>query len=252
MLPNKIYNNLLHTFCFTLDPLVYFHTFESYSLSSSKIINISLAISLFADDFLRLQDSSPGNNRVCLSTNDGGPFIVIDSGASYSVTPLRRDFLPDNLITKSGSVQQLSGKTSVKGFGPVHWRFKLPDTNEHDILPIAHHIPYVGIRLFTPPQAYFKQCKGGSLTLDHEACIVLPTGVSFSIPYQSSSNLPLLYPIPTDSSLIESSSLTLFSFKSLTFDSINSFIVDEANQNITPTQKELLIWHWRLAHADFT
>ena len=152
MLPNKIYNNLIHTFCFTLDPLVYFHTFESFSLSSSKIINISLAISLFADDFLCLQDSSPGDNRVCLSANDGGPFIVIDSGASYSVTPLRRDFLPDNLITKSGSVQQLSGKTSVKGFGPVHWRFKLPDTNEHDILPIAHHIPSAGIRLFTPPK----------------------------------------------------------------------------------------------------
>ena len=167
------------------------------------------------------------------------------------MTPLCHDFLPDNFTTKSGSVQQLSGKTSVKGSGPVHWCFKLPDTNEHDILPIAHHIPSSGIRLFIS-QAYFKQCKGGSLTLDHEACtFVLPTGVSFSIPYQSSSNLPLLYPIPTASSLIEGYSLSLFSFKSLNSDSINSSIVDETNQNITPTQKELLIWHWRLAHAGF-
>ena len=98
--PNEIDNNLLHIFCFTLDPLVYFHTFDSFSLSSSKIINIVPAISLLADDLLRLQDSSPGDTRVCLSANDGGTPIVIDSGASYSVTPLRHDFLSDSFTTK--------------------------------------------------------------------------------------------------------------------------------------------------------
>ena len=120
LIPNTIDNTLLNNFCFTLDPLVYFHTFDSFSLTSSKIINISPAIYLPADDLLRLQDSSPGDTRVGLSTNDGGLPIVIDSGASYSVTLLRHDFLPDSFTTKTGSIQQLSDKTSVKGVGPVH------------------------------------------------------------------------------------------------------------------------------------
>jgi hypothetical protein len=28
-------------------------------------------------------------------------------------------------------------------------------------------------------------------------------------------------------------------------------IADETNQNLTASQKELLLWHWKLGHADF-
>ena len=157
------------------------------------------------------------------------------------MTPVRCDFIPDTFTNKDSSVQQLSGKTSVKRFGPVHWRFKLPDTTEYDILPITHYIPFAGIRLFSS-QAYFKLCKGGLLILDDEVCnFTLPTSIYVSVPCQSSSNLPLLYRVPTDPSLVERSSLSLFTFQSLTSDSIHSSIIDETNQNIPPNQMDISI-----------
>ena len=65
-------DNLLMIF-FTLDPLVYFHAFHIFSLSSFKNIHISLAISVLADDLLYLQDSFPGDTHIYLSTNDSDP-----------------------------------------------------------------------------------------------------------------------------------------------------------------------------------
>jgi hypothetical protein len=28
-------------------------------------------------------------------------------------------------------------------------------------------------------------------------------------------------------------------------------VVDETNQNLSPCQKELFLWHWKLGHANF-
>ena len=104
---NLINTTLLDDFCLSIDPTSYFrmlHSFSLDSVSSSSTSSISPALSLLADELLLLQGSEPGH-RVCFSTNDGGPPIVIDSGASYSVSPFIDDFLPDSFIPEQSSVQ---------------------------------------------------------------------------------------------------------------------------------------------------
>ena len=77
----------------------------------------------------------------------------------------------------------------------------------------------------------------------------LADGSTLVFPYNSHNNLPLMLPSPTRN-------------VGLTFEdacvlgdgySVRNFmsVADETNQNLTASQKELLIWHWKLGHANF-
>ena len=76
----------------------------------------------------------------------------------------------------------------------------------------------------------------------------LPGGRSHLTPYNTTNNF---HPLPISDYPLSVSTLPLFSFNSLSPSSISTSVVDESNQNLSPSQKELIIWHWRLDHAHF-
>ena len=169
---------------------------QSFSISSTTSALSLTSISVVADNLLRLQGCSPGK-RFLVTSHDDGPPIVIDSGASYSVTPLESDFIQGTFVNQSYMVAQLSSTVLVAGHGQAHWRFPSSDGGSpHELLPLnTHLIPSANIRLFSP-QAYIHQTKQGSVLLDITGCtLTLPGGRSRHTPFHINNNLPLLHSV---------------------------------------------------------
>ena len=92
---------------------------QSFSISSTTSALSLTSISVVADNLLRLQGCSPGK-RFLVTSHDDGPPIVIDSSATYSVTPLESDFIQDIFVNQSFTVTQLSSTVVIAGHGQSH------------------------------------------------------------------------------------------------------------------------------------
>ena len=75
----------------SFNPLDYLSMFKPFSLystfASDSPPDTSSSVSVLANELLRLQGRTSGTH-FCLSSSENDPPIVVDSGASYSVTPL--------------------------------------------------------------------------------------------------------------------------------------------------------------------
>ena len=100
------------------------------------------------------------------------------------------------------------------------------------------------------PQTYFREQQKGYLRLDHSSTTLqLSDGSLLQFPYNTNNNLPLMLPVEPH-------------HIGLTFDDVSTLgdghsvhnymsVADETNQNLISAQKELLLWHWKLGHANF-
>lgn len=106
------------------------------------------------------------------------------------------------------------------------------------------------IRLFSP-QKYFQEQNVGDFWCNaRHLVLTLADGSKLESPYNPGSNLPLMLPDTTKDpmGLTFKDRALLFEMGHRAFMSV----ADEVNQNITASQKELLKWHWRLGHANFS
>ena len=211
----------------SFDPRQYFKLLSQFSIctTSSSSASTSSALNTRADALILEHGGTPGCLRINLSAQDTDQPIVIDSGASFSVSSLIDDFDPQHYITMRSKCNQLDGSTDVLGRGPVSWSVPNTSASTTTLRPIARHIPSAQIRLFSP-QDYFLQVDGGSLFVDKDGCTLqLPDGDKISVSFNPHNNLPMLSPVVASDSL--------FSFNTITQSSINESIVSGSNQNIT-------------------
>lgn len=200
---NTLNSKDISTFVSHFNPIDYFNVFTTFSISSNIISTASPSVSVLADDLLRVQGNTPGS-RIFLTSSDNDPPIVIDSGASYSVTPLMSDFVEGTFVSKPSTVDHFSGSTVYSGFGQAHWRFASSDGGlPHDILPEKTHlIPSAQIRLFSP-QVYIRQHQQGSVLLDINGCtLTLPGGRFHLTPFNLHNNLPFFNHFQSTNSLL--------------------------------------------------
>ena len=174
--------------------------------------------------------------------------IVIDSGASISLTANYNDFVGPIRPATITELQGLSHTTKVHGVGQVKWTVRDVFGTTRIIKTQAYYVPEATVRLFSP-QTYFREQQKGHLQLDHSrTTLELHDGSVLHFPYNATNNLPLM--LPTEPSHV-----------GLTFDdatvlgdghSVHNYmsVADESNQNLTRAQKELLLWHWKLGHAN--
>ena len=246
----------LQSFTSSFNPLDYFSMFHSFSLysicDSDSPPDTFFSISVLVCELLCLQGQTSGT-MFCSSSSDNGSPIVLDPGASYSVTPLALDFLEKTFVLQPSTVDQLSSADVISGFDQDYWRFTASDNNTPvDLLPTnTYLIPSAHIRLFIP-QVYLKQMNQGEVILNPQGCLLhLPGGRSYLTPYNTTNNIPLLHSLHISDTPPSVSALPLFSSNSLSPSIISTSVADESNQNLLPSQKELLIWYWRLGHAYF-
>ena len=197
-----------------------------------------LARALVAASNLFETGSPRGERRAYRSTDGDACPLIVDTGASTSVTPNREDF--QHYEECKVKIHGLAHESTVLGRGIVRWRLRDALGADITIDTWAYHVPNADVRLFSP-QAYFQK-EGGSMSADHAAITLAGLkGATLTVPYHARSNLPMIFGV----------SLEPKSF--LTFDCcaqrIALSVTDELNQNLTAAQKELLHKHHVFGHA---
>jgi hypothetical protein len=114
------------------------------------------------------------------------------------------------------------------------------------IATMAYYVPTANIRLLSL-KVYFDEQNGGSYHMERGMPrFILGDGTPLTCPYQPGSKLPMML---TSSHFNNPTTKVV-----LTFEDTNMLakltVADEVNQNLTAAKKELLLWHWKLGHAD--
>ena len=175
--------------------------------------------------------------------------IVIDSGASISLTANYNDFVGPIRPATITELKGLAHTTKVHVVGNVAWTVRDVFGATRTIKTQAYYVPDAIVRLFSP-QTYFREQQKGYLRLDHSSTTLqLSDGSLLQFPYNTNNNLPLMLPAePHHIGLTFDDASTLGDGHS-----VHNYmsVADETNQNLTSAQKELLLWHWKLGHANF-
>ena len=83
------------------------------------------------------------------SSSDKLP-IVIDTGASNSITPCPADFIGEIQCSRLQSLQQVNGTTPVCGEGNVLWDIEDFYRTYRSVTTAFYFVPSATIRLFSP------------------------------------------------------------------------------------------------------
>ena len=163
--------------------------------------------------------------------------VIFDSGASLAISPSLADF--SGSITKYTEDKRLGGMANgmrIEGIGNIQWSFRAGNK-----LLVVHsrcyYVPDSKARLISP-QRLFNKAKGvhGSFTVLEEHAVLSYTNVAeLIVEYCPRSNLPLA--LAKNLSSQPAANLT---------------VLDDSNQNLTPSQKLLLTWHARFGHKGFS
>ena len=217
----------------------FIHSRDLTDLTNSRQGNLPCSVSTALSQHMMVYLSNQGDDLLP---------IVIDSGASISLTANYNDFVGPIRPATITELQGLSHTTKVHGVGQVKWTVRDVLGATRTIKTQAYYVPEATVHLFSP-QTYFREQQKGHLWLDHSSTTLqLHDGSLLQFPYNANNNLPLM--LPAEPHHI-----------GLTFDdatalgdghSVHNYmsVADESNQNLTSAQKELLLWHWKLGHAN--
>jgi hypothetical protein len=201
--------------------------------------------------------------------------IVIDTGASCSITPVHSDFTSTIQPSNVPVLNNISGTTAVVGQGTIEWNIQDANGIVKLIQTSAYYVPQATIRLFSP-QVYINEDKSNTSEMilkKNGVHLVLSCGARLFFPINCGSNLPVMLTETALNKGNKKGTFTIFHLQDkLNFqpsaDQINlqllanqlsifqATILDKSllsrdNINLSPSSKELLLWHCRLGHADF-
>jgi hypothetical protein len=224
--------------------------------------------------------SSPA---IYVSTNKDDLPIVIDTGASCTITPSLADLTSKPTKPDTATLGSLTTvQTKVTGQGPIEWDIEDVNGVLKKLKTTSYYVPEATIRLFSP-QAYFKANPKGSLTLNIDGIFLhMPCGTSLKFSIQPGSNLPIMLTCqrlqrsrtescndnrPHHKPSLDTMTNVLSSICSTTYDHFvhgavfhlqhvgamvavicDDAVLKHANNNLSSEQKELLLWHHRLGH----
>lgn len=235
------------SFCSRLNPLA-FHSFETQtnSLVSDYVVP-QRTKAFIAAHSIQSQSSQLNSSQFYSVSPDGCP-VVIDSGASTSVTPFREDFVGDMIPLNDQKVAGITETAVIEGIGSVEWTVFDDFGNKGTIKTLAYYMPKANIRLFSP-QKYFQDRKfDGSCLLTGKGCtLTLDDGCKLEFAYDIYNNLPM-----GKTKATQKSALSMVTDPLPEGVDINAMLHHECNQNLTRSQKDLLHWHWRLGHTSQT
>jgi hypothetical protein len=179
----------------------------------------------------------------------GGDFdLIIDTGCTKTGTGYVNDFIPGSLRNLPIPIQMdgIAGGLKIQQEGKVKYEFVNDKGNIQSIETDAYHIPKLQCRLFSP-QAYFRQMLDDGIDTNEDcglsvkarkSVMTLANKAQVSVFYDNSTHLPRLHAYK---SALHSANML----------AMQGCVTDEMNQNLTPQQKILLKWHFRLGHLGF-
>ena len=195
--------------------------------------------------------------------------IVIDTGASTTLTPFRSDFI--EFTPCQSEINAVGSSQKVQGHGIVE--FDIIDMNNIRATIRTHAIlcESSDIRLFSPQQ-YFQECNDGLLVISKDVAHLTSPHLDFKFPFHPSSHLPVMLPA-TSSVFLRSLCYTInqdlcanligdplaCSGGTLDFtpqrgdapalDHLFTCIAETQHSHLSSAQKELLSWHQKFGHV---
>ena len=163
--------------------------------------------------------------------------VIVDSGASLAISPNEADFVgPIAYYSSERRLGGMAGGMQIKGIGKVAWSVKADD----GILTVhskCYYVPQAKTRLLSPQQLFCaSQNINGSFTCrETHASLEFDSVGSLRIDYDSGTYLPVALAKNLTGSQAQA----------------NIAILSEENQNLTPAQKLLLLWHAKFGHKGF-
>ena len=178
----------------SIDPLVY-----------HCIINLDFGLSSsFSALDSEFYNSNLMSHHVFLTKTERNHLpIVIDTGASRSITPRREDFI--SFEPHLSKVEGINSTTEVAGKGYVKWNITDQHNCTSEVVTFAYYMPSANIHLYSP-QSHFRNSKSGKLLCTwNEVRLYLPKDLNndgfpvlsrepedveyMSFPYHPNSNL---------------------------------------------------------------
>eukprot|EP00804_Cyclotella_cryptica_P029238 CCRYP_011659-RA/>CCRYP_011659-RA protein AED:0.83 eAED:0.83 QI:0/0/0/0.5/1/1/2/0/595 len=146
-------------------------------------------------------------------------------------------------------ITDLSSTNKVCGKGIITWRVLDVNGKEVEIKLPGYHVPSASVRLLSPQCLLSADSIGGGHgTQDATKYrFRLNNGIVLDAPY-GRANLPVL-PLSTGSDKELGFWARCFSFTASDNTSWSTNLLAAGNTNLSPAQKELLLWHYRLSHA---
>ena len=163
--------------------------------------------------------------------------VIIDSGASLAISPSEADFVgPIHYYSSHRSLGGMAGGIQIKGIGKVAWSFK----TAQGILTIhskCYFVPKATARLLSPQRlfSFADNINGKFSCSEKNATLEFDNVGSLQIDYDPNNHLPI----------------SVAKNLAGTQAQINLTVLDDTNQNLTPSQKLLLLWHSRFGHKGF-
>ncbi len=188
-------------------------------------------------------------NSFCYMSDAGivDPPLIIDTGASVYITPLKSDFATYH--PSKMRIKDLSLSNAVAGEGMLSWHVVDLDRKQVTITLPGYHIPTAEVRLLSP-QLLLAQYGGYSHQTARKIQIHLDSGEAMEASYCNKTRLPMLSTIGNTAG--ESSFWT----KAFDFTSNDArafpMLLSDSNVNLNASQKELLLWHHKLSHASIS
>jgi Reverse transcriptase (RNA-dependent DNA polymerase)./Integrase core domain. len=267
-----------------IDPLEHFVISNLFQTQSSSEHTSSLHRELYRLKNILLDTESPGTRQSInyhtlmskpslLKANNVEDCqsmpIVIDTGASRSISPHRSDFM--TYEDYHGSLGTISHQSAIVGKGKIKWDIIDQNGKPCVIMTEAYHVPSATIWLYSP-QFHFNEHCAGRLSMTHCGVdLYLPTpnnrtsDDAVSFPFNSLSLLPLMLPsehpyflnalfgLPINVAhscqpiLREVPIVESFDFIA-PHEEILALINEERTSNLSSAQRELRLIHNKMAH----
>ena len=162
--------------------------------------------------------------------------VIFDSGASLAISPCKDDFVGP--IQRLPTERRLGGMAAgmlIEGVGTVRWTFQA-DGKFLVVNSRCYYVPDSKARLISPQRLFSKQkgITGKFIVEEHKSTLAFDGMPPLTINFDSSSHLPI--------ALAKNHSQLGTPIQA------NLAILTEENQNLTPSQKLLLEWHYRFGH----
>jgi hypothetical protein len=175
--------------------------------------------------------------------------LVIDTGASITVTPYLTDFIGPIKPIQAIEIKGIASGLQVRGIGTVSYSFHNDAGNLQTItLSDCLYVPQCTAHLLCPHQiGTATKCKTDGFFSHTNATTLYANGARTTIQYDTTANLPLLFIAPGISSFHRYCAHNGFITQPVTTSSIQDF--NPQFRNLTIAQWRKLHLHERCAHA---
>ena len=218
--------------------------FLAWGSNLNKVMSNAFTVADKVFDLSSIVEKTGVNFRSQVIYNfDTGPVLIFDTGASIGVSPCKEDFvfIDTSVETlRNHSLHGVSNQSIIKGIGKARWLVYTDTGSPRYLEQICYYVPDAKVRLFSVCNYTANSAnKGSSFVIDKLICFNFPTGdgggkLHFDL---------MQHGVPATTAVHQHFKEEKGYHNSRLFG-----LVHDDNINLSPGQKELLKWHFRLGH----